>query len=287
MRRFRAAIRAAFRFTTDRQRHLGIAVCAGALVVAAALTGTTRAEKAAAADPHAGHAGHHSDEAMRAEAAAYWANRTPRGADAGEVEGGPAVTIMVDNFIFEAGAAGQVDTARILVGESVMWQWVAGFHTVTSGANSGDPNAGLLFDQPSDMANPQFSFTFNSPGLYPYFCAFHEFQNMFGYVEVTEPASVPPGAGGMLGFARDPAPNPTNAGVTFRYALREPGRVHAEVFDANGRRVATLIDREMPAGAHNGAWNGLTPAGLADTGVYYVRLRLPGYDESRRVVIRR
>lgn len=287
MRGIRTSFEVAARFAARQGRLWGLVACA--LVAVAAIAVAMRAGKAGAADAHAEHAAHadHSDEAMRAEAEAYWANRTPVGADAGEVEGGPAVTITVGDFIFETGAPGQIDTARIVVGESVMWQWVSGFHTITSGMNSGDPNAGLLFDQPSDSFNPQFTFTFNNAGVFPYFCAFHEFQNMFGYVEVTEPASVPPDAGGILGFARDPAPNPTSAGVTFRYALREAGRVRAEVFDANGRRVATLLDRDMPAGVHAAAWSGLTPGGPADTGVYYVRLRLPGYDESRRVVIRR
>jgi plastocyanin len=284
MRQVRAAVEAVSRFVSEKNVATGLAVFGVIVAAAAALTGFPRAERAAAADDHGAH---HTDQAMRAEAEAYWAKRTPVGADAGEVAGGPAVTINVGNFFFDAGSPSQVDTARILVGESVLWQWVAGFHTITSGEDSFDPEAGQLFNRPSDSANPQFMFTFDSPGLYPYFCSFHEFQNMFGFIEVAEPASVPPGGGATLGFARDPAPNPSTAGVSFRYALPEPGPVRAEVFDAGGRRVAVLVKGDMPAGTHAAAWDGRTPSGLADTDIYYIRLRLPGYDQSRTVVIRR
>jgi plastocyanin len=272
---------------SGRKAAAGLAACAAVLVAAAVFAGAPRAGRVDAAGGLGVHGAHHTDEAMRAEAQAYWARHDPVGANAGAVTGGPAATITVGNFFFEAGAPSQVDTARILVGQSVLWLWAAGFHTITSGTGSGDPNAGLLFNRPSDTSNQQFEFTFSSAGVFPYFCSFHELQNMRGYVEVSEPADVPPGAGGArLGFTRDPAPNPTRSGVTFSYALADPGRVRAVVFDAGGRRVAVLADRVMPAGTHGAGWDGRTPAGLAGTGVYYIRLRLPGYDQSRRVVIR-
>jgi hypothetical protein len=249
-----------------------------------ALAGPPRAR---GADGAAGH-GQHDLEAMKAQAREYWRTHKPVGASPKGVQGEPAATFTVNNFFFNNGGPAQVDTARILVGESVRWQWVAGFHTITSGTGTQDPNAGALFDQSSDMTNDEFIFTYNAAGTFPFFCAFHELQNMRGIVEVSTPTDVSPHPDGTaLGFARDPAPNPTRSGVTFHYALRLPGRARAEVFDANGRRIVVLVDRDLPAGTFTGTWNGLTPAGLADTGVYYIRLRLPGYDESRRVVIRR
>ena len=96
----------------------------------------------------------------------------------------------------------------------------------------------------------------------------------------------PPGA--ALGFTAGPSPRPTRAGVSFGFALRTPGRVRAEVFDAPGRRVATVLDRDYAAGAHTGAWDGRTARGArADAGVYFLRLRLPDYDRSRAIVIAR
>jgi plastocyanin len=97
-----------------------------------------------------------------------------------------AATFKVQNFIFDydGNTATKVDTARIQVGQSVLWQWISGIHTITNGTGAADPNAGLLFDQPSDPSNTQFSFAFNTAGTYPFFCQYHESLTMKGVVIV-------------------------------------------------------------------------------------------------------
>jgi len=260
-----------------------------ALVILAALGGPAWAE--AAGDAH--HAGHGdmpmTDEAMEAMAARHWASHPRVGTS---TEGAPpAATVTVRNFVFDAdGNTGTpIDTIKILVGESVLWQWVTGTHTVTNGEDSFDPEAATLFSQPSDVNHQQFTYTFTSAGLYPYFCLFHEFANMKGYVKVSVQTDVEPTSGGVraIGFASEPAPNPTGAGVSFRFTLGRPGRARVEVYDGAGRRVATALDRRFEAGTHTTSWDGRTRAGLAGAGVYYLRLRLPDFDGHRRVVVRR
>ena len=54
-----------------------------------------------------------------------------------------------------------------------------------------------------------------------------------------------------------------------------------EVFDALGRRVATLVDAQLPAGTHTADWN----AGSLSSGVYVYTLRAGDTVESRRMVI--
>lgn len=259
--------------------------CLACLTIAAFL--------AAGAPARADHTGHAaapmSARQMQAHADAYWATHQPVGTSSQAPDvATAAATFNVTNFIFEAGGPGQVDTVKIQVGESVLWQWLAGTHTITNGTDSFDPDAGTLFNQPSDVAHQQFMFTFNSTGTYPFFCSFHELQNMRGVVVVSAVNGVEPTpASRTLGFTRDPAPNPTRSGLTFQFAMRQSGRARAEVFDAGGRRVAVLVDQVLPAGSHSASWDGQTPSGIADTGVYFVRLRLPGYDQSRTVVLRR
>jgi plastocyanin len=232
-----------------------------------------------------------SEAEMRAHADAYWATHLPVGpATAAPASTQAAATVTVNNFYFDndGTSATKVDTVRISTGESVTWQWVIGIHTITSGTGSGDPDVGLLFDQPSDSGHPQFTFQFDNPGTYPYFCSIHEISGMKGVVVVTATSGVPPvGGAEAVGFAGDPVPNPTTAGATFRFALASGGRAHAEVFDAAGRRVASVLDQELPAGTHTATWDGRAGDHLASPGVYYLRLEVPGFVGSRTLVVRR
>ncbi len=63
-------------------------------------------------------------------------------------------------------------------------------------------------------------------------------------------------------------PNPFNAQTTIRFNLATAGKIKLETFDLLGRRVATLIDRELAAGVHSVIWD---CAGLP-SGVYFYRL---------------
>jgi plastocyanin len=96
------------------------------------------------------------------------------------------ITIDVENFRFDADNNNntQVDTVTIEVGDTVRWIWRAGIHTVTSGEGSSAPDAGELFDAPSDGNNQSFSYTFTEAGTVPYFCRPHDALNMKGVIIV-------------------------------------------------------------------------------------------------------
>ena len=125
-----------------------------------------------------------SDAAMEAWSKSWWSAHPRVGRSSGQP---PAATFMVSSFIFnlDGSATTQVDTAKILVGESVLWQWVGGTHTITNGTGGTDPAAGTLFDQPSTSAAPQFSFAFTNAGTFPFFCRPHEDLAMKGVVGVS------------------------------------------------------------------------------------------------------
>ena len=202
-------------------------------------------------------------------------------------------TVNVISFRFDAdGNAGtQVDTVKIAVGESVKWQIVSGSHTVTSGTGTGDPQAGALFDQGVNSVQTSFTFVFDNAGLFPYFCRPHvDGFNMKGFVLVQSTSGVtplPPGAA-AIGFTRAPRPNPTRNGVDFQFALSFAGHARIDVYDARGARIATVADQDLPAGSFAARWDGTTSNGRAvGSGVYYLRMTLPGYAQSRKVVISR
>jgi cytochrome c peroxidase len=62
-------------------------------------------------------------------------------------------------------------------------------------------------------------------------------------------------------------PNPTSAGTAIRFSLPTAGKVQVDLFDVNGRKVATPFDGWLDAGGH---LVDIAPAGLP-SGVYFVR----------------
>lgn len=75
----------------------------------------------------------------------------------------------------------------IVIGDTVRWTWSDLSHTVTSGTGAADSNVGSLFDAPLNSSNASFEYTYNTPGLYPFFCRPHEVVNMKGSVFVDAP----------------------------------------------------------------------------------------------------
>lgn len=204
--------------------------------------------------------------------------------------GVPVATFNAAGFSFDLDNNGAtvVDTAKIMVGEIVGWHRVNGSHTTTSGKGFEDPAAGTLWDQPLTLASPNFQLQFDTPGEYPFFCRPHEVDEMKGVVVVRTPVGVGPSGGGQVGFTSGPIPNPTRAGITFAFTLDQAARVTAEVFDARGRRVSVALDADFGPGGHSGAWDGRVQGGArASAGVYYLRLRFPGYNATRQVSITR
>ncbi len=69
-------------------------------------------------------------------------------------------------------------------------------------------------------------------------------------------------------------PNPFNPSTMIRFMLPEKGHVRLDIFDAQGRLVATLADETMAKGFKEVAWNGRTHGGnIASSGVYFYRLK--------------
>jgi plastocyanin len=230
-----------------------------------------------------------SDVEMQRAADAWFARHPATPTTRAAATAAFADTFTASGFTFDhAGDPAAIDTVTIFEDETVLWQWVSGSHTVTSGTGSGDLQSGVLFNASlnSLAATQTFAFTFHTAGTYPFYCVFHEFANMKGVVVVRSLSGVTPGAARVAGFVTDPAPVPSRGGVTFRFALATPGRVRAEVFDVRGRRVATALDRMSGAGTFDGAWDGRATGGArVASGVYYLRLEVPGGAATRRVVI--
>jgi hypothetical protein len=81
-------------------------------------------------------------------------------------------------------------------------------------------------------------------------------------------------------------PNPFNPSTVIRYDLSEPGRVQVRIFDVSGALVRVLVDMDQDPGRYEVGWNGENKFGQrAASGVYFYRLTLPGYTQTRKMIL--
>ncbi len=76
-------------------------------------------------------------------------------------------------------------------------------------------------------------------------------------------------------FALDPNyPNPFNSSTTFGYRLDKASKVQLEIYDSQGQKVKTLVDRNEGPGFYRLEWDGTNTGGYpVATGVYLLRLQ--------------
>ena len=109
----------------------------------------------------------------------------------------PAEAATVQVAVGDGGPFFFPDNVTIQPGDTVQWIWTAAEmgHSVTSG-NPGQSDG--LFESGVHSGNYTFSYTFQNPGTYRYYCRPHEFIGMEGVVRV---AQSPPGAAQPLNIS--------------------------------------------------------------------------------------
>jgi hypothetical protein len=107
----------------------------------------------------------------------------------------------------------------------------------------------------------------------------------FVYVQVTgvDVAAIP-GAFELM----PNRPNPFRPSTEILYRMPQAARVRVTVFDVLGRRVATLVDGNRPAGQHAVRWDGRDSSGQqVASGVYVTELRAGDFVARRTMTLRR
>ncbi len=81
-------------------------------------------------------------------------------------------------------------------------------------------------------------------------------------------------------------PNPFNPTTTIAFHLPHVSRITLHVFDVTGRRVRTLVNGKLPAGAHRVVWDGTDDGGRAVAGgVYFYRLQAGDFVATRKMLL--
>jgi hypothetical protein len=80
-------------------------------------------------------------------------------------------------------------------------------------------------------------------------------------------------------------PNPFEESVGVQFRLRDKGVTKLSVYDAQGRKLATLADRFFTPGTHRIEWNGQDESGqVAGNGLYLIVLETGDVREVRKLV---
>jgi hypothetical protein len=83
-----------------------------------------------------------------------------------------------------------------------------------------------------------------------------------------------------------PTPNPVANGATIAYTTTQTGPVSLKIYDASGRLVRTLVDRNEDAGRKTVRWNGKDNHDRAvSAGVYFYRLTAENRTTSEKMVV--
>lgn len=94
------------------------------------------------------------------------------------------------------------------------------------------------------------------------------------------------GTRGVAAVLEQNRPNPFRADTRIRFTARGRERVRLSVFDAQGRRVAVLLDGIPSAGEHDILWRGEDDRGRhLSPGIYFYRLETATGSMSRRMVL--
>jgi hypothetical protein len=106
-------------------------------------------------------------------------------------------------------------------------------------------------------------------------------------VVAVEPPGEVPGTAVLpveLAFSQ-PRPNPARHHVSFELALPEEADVDLQIFDIQGRRVYTMVDRRIEAGYHVVRWDGAEGGAGGGSGIYFARLLVDGRPFAQRRIV--
>jgi hypothetical protein len=76
-------------------------------------------------------------------------------------------------------------------------------------------------------------------------------------------------------------PNPFNPTTAITYQLLNHGYATLKVYDMLGRKVATLVDGEKPAGIHTVLWD----ASRLSSGVFIYRLKVGEFNDVKKMML--
>lgn len=202
------------------------------------------------------------------------------------VSGAVSTTTDNDYFFFDVSSAGNINVS-LSIGSAADLDWFlynASLTEVARGFTTANPEVGnynaaagryYLRVNGYQGATSGYSLTVNG-GL----------ANIIQMAEKGDPVRSALTAAPLVTSLFQNQPNPFRINTAIHFALAQAGQVSIQVFDANGRLVHTLAEREFEPGVHDVEWNGRSADGqVMAPGVYFYRLTAPGFGRTRKMLL--
>lgn len=76
-------------------------------------------------------------------------------------------------------------------------------------------------------------------------------------------------------------PNPFNPVTKIKFDIRSQGKVSLKVYDSVGRKILTLLDKDMSPGTYETSWN----ADKYSSGVYFYRMETGNFTDTKKMLL--
>ena len=80
-------------------------------------------------------------------------------------------------------------------------------------------------------------------------------------------------------------PNPISDYSYIRFTLKDKQKAIINLIDINGRKISTLINKELNSGNHEIYWDGLVNGKKIDSGIYFIEINLDDGRYSEQLII--
>ncbi len=81
-------------------------------------------------------------------------------------------------------------------------------------------------------------------------------------------------------------PNPFNPSTTINFKMKTRGHVLIEIFNVNGEKVGTLLDRNLSAGYYSADWHAKNKSGdFYPSGIYICSMKSEGYEKAIKMML--
>ena len=182
--------------------------------------------------------------------------------------------VTVQNFSFSPGEL------TITLGDAVRWTNVLGTHNVTADDNS-------FTSGPAAPAPWEFTHTFTTVGLHPYYCEPHGGPGgtgMAAVVIVHNPVSVSDDdlIADKFELLQN-YPNPFNPATKIEYRISDQSFVSLKVYNILGDEVATLVNEEKPEGMYEVTFDAFN----LSSGMYLYKLQAGSFVEMKKMILLR